>query len=260
MKKNILILILFVFINLAAFNKILAASPSPIEKLDHLADQTLQMTKLGRFSDAKQILALFISDFSEVSRKSDALTNEEIMTIKHAEHDAETVFKSEDVSSDQISNKVTSFRLVVDAVQRDGTPLWTQMKDPIFASILRAEKAIEDNDLTVFNQQVSQLVAQYEMISPSLEIDLPDPELKALHEEVQFVDEYRGQVFLEKGSQDELEKLRTEFDQIFREMEHTRSEPSILWVIVATSSIIVATLSYVGWRKYKAERYHSRSK
>ncbi len=260
MKKNLLILILFICINLAAFNKILAAGPSPIEKLDSLADQTLQLTKLGRFSDAVHILQLFESDFSEVSKTTDALTSEEITTIRNAEHEAEVVFQSDGANSAEIASKVTSFRLAVDAVQRDGTPLWTQMKEPILTTIEGAEQAIEANDLTRFNEQVTQLLALYHVISPSLEIDVSTLELKTLHQEVQFVDEYRGQVFLEKSSQDELENLRNEFDQIFREMEHTRSEPSILWVIAATSGIIVVTLSYVGWRKFKAEHLNSPSK
>jgi sporulation protein YpjB len=37
-------------------------------------------------------------------------------------------------------------------------------------------------------------------------------------------------------------------------MDQDQADPSLWWVIISTGSIIIMTLSYVGWRKYKGDK------
>ena len=37
-------------------------------------------------------------------------------------------------------------------------------------------------------------------------------------------------------------------------MDEDEADPSLWWVIISTGSIIILTLSYVGWRKYQGEK------
>lgn len=37
-------------------------------------------------------------------------------------------------------------------------------------------------------------------------------------------------------------------------MEDDEADPSLWWVIISTGSIIIMTLSYVGWRKYQGDK------
>lgn len=37
-------------------------------------------------------------------------------------------------------------------------------------------------------------------------------------------------------------------------MDEDEADPSLWWVIISTGSIIIATLSYVGWRKYNGDK------
>jgi len=41
---------------------------------------------------------------------------------------------------------------------------------------------------------------------------------------------------------------------LFENMDEDEADPSLWWVIISTGSIIILTLSYVGWRKYKGDR------
>ncbi|MDI5789376.1 sporulation protein YpjB [Bacillus licheniformis] len=42
-------------------------------------------------------------------------------------------------------------------------------------------------------------------------------------------------------------------EDVFDQVEEDDADPSLLWVILTTGSIILSTLTYVGFRKYKAE-------
>ena len=37
------------------------------------------------------------------------------------------------------------------------------------------------------------------------------------------------------------------------------ADPSLIWVIISTGGMIVLTLSYVGWRKYRGEKEKNRT-
>ena len=58
----------------------------------------------------------------------------------------------------------------------------------------------------------------------------------------------------------ELFALETELQTIFDGVMEDEADPSLWWVIISTGSIIVLTLSYVGWRKYKGEREKSKNR
>jgi sporulation protein YpjB len=52
----------------------------------------------------------------------------------------------------------------------------------------------------------------------------------------------------------ELEGLETDLKKLFSDMDEDQTDPSLWWVIISTGSIIIMTLSYVGWRKYKGDK------
>ena len=53
-----------------------------------------------------------------------------------------------------------------------------------------------------------------------------------------------------------IEALQTDLQALFEEneTEEDEADPSLWWVIISTGGIIISTLSYVGWRKYKGEK------
>jgi len=249
-KRKYLIACLLIFANLFVFNEILAASFSPAEKLDHLADQTLQFTKVGRYDDAENMLKNFGIDFESFS----GFSANETAVIHDAKQKVIETFQAEHIDERALHNQVTSFRLAVDAVQVTGIPLWTRMQSPMMDTFVKAEQAMKSKDQDHFNEQVNLLIEQYEMIAPSLQINMSAKDFERLEAEVNHINEYRSQVFLLQDDNSEMKKLKRDFAKLFKQKEYPRSEPSIFWVIAITAGIIVSTLSYVGWRKFKAER------
>ena len=71
---------------------------------------------------------------------------------------------------------------------------------------------------------------------------------------IEFIDKYRPEILAENVSHMELEALEAELQLLFDEMTEDEADPSLWWVIISTGSIIILTLSYVGWRKYKGDQ------
>ncbi len=57
----------------------------------------------------------------------------------------------------------------------------------------------------------------------------------------------------------ELTSLETDLEKLFENKKEDEADPSLWWVIISTGSIIVSTLSYVGWRKYKGQDEEKKS-
>lgn len=63
--------------------------------------------------------------------------------------------------------------------------------------------------------------------------------------------------FLKASSGTKLErltKLEEDLSSVFAHVDQDEADPSLLWVILTTGSIILLTLTYVGFRKYRAEK------
>jgi len=92
------------------------------------------------------------------------------------------------------------------------------------------------------------------VIYPSMKVDVSVENVQRLDARIDFINEYRSLVVNDSKSQQELEKLDTDLVNLFSNMEEDEADPNIWWVIISTGSIIIMTLSYVGWRKYQGDK------
>ena len=107
----------------------------------------------------------------------------------------------------------------------------------------------------IFTCIMDSFLALYEVIHPSIKIDVPFDKIQQLDTRIQFIDQYRMDVLNQDQARQELFHIESELSSIFDQLaSEDESDPSVWWVIISTGSIIILTLSYVGWRKYKGER------
>jgi sporulation protein YpjB len=58
-----------------------------------------------------------------------------------------------------------------------------------------------------------------------------------------------------KGTKlERLTLLQKDLKKVFDKVERDDADPSLLWVILTTGGIIITALTYVGYRKYRAEK------
>ncbi|MDQ0197525.1 sporulation protein YpjB [Neobacillus ginsengisoli] len=246
--------LLIAIIIMLAPNPVNAEQPSPMEKLDDISDEALQMVKFHRYDDAKRLLDYFTDQFTSIKGKDKPLTVDElrIITVSHDEAVEATVSPS--MKYEERLNKLTKFRLVIDAISTSRQPLWTEMKDQVMSAFQHAKEAAYKGDTAGFHSNFNSFLSLYNVIYPSIKIDVPVENIQKLDAKINYIDEYRTRVVNNAESKQEFEGLETDLKNLFDNMDQDQAEPSIWWVIISTGSIIIMTLSYVGFRKYQGDK------
>ncbi len=233
---------------------VIAEVQSPMEKLDDISDEALQMVKFHRYEDAKKLLDYFSDQFTGVAGKEQPLSMDEVRIIHTSHDEAMEAAVSPDMNHEERINKLTKFRLVIDAIVTSHQPLWTEMEPQIMTAFTHAKNAATNGDNAQFHTSFNTFLSLYNVIYPSMKIDVPVENIQRLDARIKLIDEYRSNHINSQDSQQELEKLDTDLKNLFANMEDDEADPSLWWVIISTGSIIIMTLSYVGWKKYQGEK------
>jgi len=256
MKAKFLLLfsVLLMLAPLAAY----ADKTSPVEQLDEISDEALQMAKLHRYDDANRILKHFSEEFLTVTGNGRPFSMDELRIITVAHEEAIEAMANAEMGHNERMNKVTKFRLVIDAIASTHQPLWTEMEGPIMTVFKDVKTAANEGNNDQFHSNLNSFLSLYNVIYPSMKIDINPETIQKIDAKVSFIDQYRPQVLSESSSQEELEALESDLQTIFDEMTEDEADPSLWWVMISTGSIIILTLSYVGWRKYKGDSEKSK--
>jgi sporulation protein YpjB len=227
---------------------------SPLTELDQISDDALQMVKLNRFEDAKKLLEYFSKQFVTLTSNGQQFSMDELRIVTISHNDALEAVTSESLEQPERINRLTKFRLVIDAVSSTHQPLWTEMEGPIMSTFQQVQEAATNKDNVGFHENFNSFLVLYDMVYPSIKIDIPATRVQALDARINFIDEYRPQVLEQATSQKELQALESDLRSIFDDMTEDEADPSLWWVIISTGSIIIMTLSYVGWKKYRGDK------
>ncbi|HYK72528.1 MAG TPA: sporulation protein YpjB [Pseudoneobacillus sp.] len=252
MKAKVLSIFLVIFMIIPFY--VSAEKASPLTELDQISDDALQMVKLNKYEDAKKLLQYFSKQFLSFTGNGQPFTMDELRIVTISHNDALEAVTSASMGQPERVNRLTQFRLVMDAVTSTHQPLWAEMEGPIMSTFNQVKEAANSGDNIGFHETFNSFLTMYEMIYPSIKIDIPADRVQQIDARINFIDEYRPQILAQATSQKELQALETDLESIFDEMTEDEADPSLWWVMISTGSIIIMTLSYVGWKKYKGDK------
>lgn len=240
----------------------IAASPAEDEAIETIADQSLQFVKVDRRQEAEELLNVFSERFLDMATQGNQYSMEEINIVTIALEDAMNAIQDSESTNQEAVNEMTKFRLAFDAVNHDQSPLWTKLRGQILESVKDTREAVKNQDSVVFQEELNHLLNMYSILYPSMKIDVTPEKFQQVDAHLKFIDQYRPQVFSDSSKQQDMALLEGQLKNIFDEAEKDDTDPSLWWVIISTGSIILMTLSYVGFRKYKAreEITHTKKK
>ena len=233
---------------------VFAEQQTPMEKLDDISDEALQMVKFQRYEDAKKLLDYFSDQFTSITGAEEPLSMDEVRIVNTSHDEAMEAAVSPNMKYEERLNKLTKFRLVIDAIATSHQPLWTELESKVMTALHQAKEAAVMGDNAHFHTNFNTFLSLYNVIYPSMKIDVPVENIQRLDARIDFINEYRTQVLSDSKSQQELNALDTDLKNLFANMEEDEADPSLWWVIISTGSIIIMTLSYVGWRKYQGDK------
>ncbi|QOR65250.1 sporulation protein YpjB [Cytobacillus suaedae] len=245
--------VLFIFILLLP-NVTNAESTDNWAKLDELSGQALLMVKQERYEEAKQLLQQFSNDFL-LNFRNGTFSMDELRVITVTHNSALEAVTSTSNNYEERLTKVTQFRLVVDAISSEHQPLWTEMEDSIMTTFsVMKQHVLEDGDNQSYQHQLNIFLKKFDIIHPSIQVDLPSSQIQKMDSHIHFLDSYRNEGLKKSTRIQQMEQMELDLKELFDKMTEDEADPSLIWVMISTGSIIILTLSYVGWRKYKGDK------
>ncbi|OCA90916.1 sporulation protein YpjB [Bacillus sp. FJAT-27225] len=231
-----------------------AENLADVEKLDEISDDAFQMVKNQRYEDAQKLLSYFSEEFEQMYDGTVPITLDEMRIVSVSRDEAMEAAASPTMEYQERLNKVTRFRLVIDALSTSSDPLWSEMEDDVMGAFSQAKQAAQKGEPTLYHANLNSFLSMYELIYPSMKIDVPKEQLQRVDARVRSMEKLSSSLPKSQAELEELDALGTSLQDIFNGIEEDEADPSLWWVIISTGSIIILTLSYVGWRKYKGDR------
>ncbi|WP_182199401.1 sporulation protein YpjB [Paraliobacillus salinarum] len=158
-------------------------------------------------------------------------------------HNLEIVNR-DDITHQYKVNHARSLVITVDAIEQSESPLWIKSKQALDKKL---ETTIQSDDFS--QQAIEDLLIHWQMLRPALQITLDEDDFVEL-----------DRLFSNLGK--ESLNIKEDTETVFKysqliDIHSPASEADPLtfyWIILMVGGIIIITLSYVAWKKYKAEK------
>lgn len=239
---------------------IMAKTLNGWKNLDQISDDALQLVKSERYVYAKQMLEYFSNEFLELNVREHPFTMDELRIITISHENALQAVTSTNMKFEERVRQVTQFRLVVDAIYSEHEPLWSEMENSIMTTFNQMKSTIENGNSQEFHHQLNLFLSKYEMIHPSLKLDVSPEKMQKLDAHIHFLDNFKYESVNQKVRIQQITTMETDLKTLFDGVNDDEADPSLIWVMISTGSFILLTLSYVGWRKYNGDRERRQSK
>jgi sporulation protein YpjB len=230
------------------------------KKLDQISDQALRLAKNGQFEEAKEVLLYFSEQFFATNARDRLKSADELRAVTITHENALKTVTASSLPAEEKIDKLTQFRLVVDAIHSNHQPLWSEMESTVMETFDQLEKAVDQEKDESFAASLRNFLNHYELIEPSVKIDVPVEEAKKIDKDIEMLQAPAFRQLSLEEKHERLKQMREDLQSLFDDVRKDEADPSLIWVMISTGGIIILTLSYVGWRKYQGEKEKSRTR
>jgi sporulation protein YpjB len=251
---TILTLILLGFHNQYTVNAANSAEQSN-NQLVKLTREIHTLSRQQEYEHALSLLQHFSEEFLQSEKMKDQLTMNELRLVSSGYTEAKNALTAASLDVDERTNVVLSFHLLIDAIYSEHQPMWRNTKDKIINPLENMRVAVDQGNEQDFMNYLKEFKANYNQIKPALEVDLESDQINRLDSYISYLDQFNGQLFSGKDKTlQHVNVMKAEFQILFDETEKESADLSLPWLIFTIGGVIVSTLVYVGWIKYRAER------
>ncbi|WLD91809.1 sporulation protein YpjB [Alkalihalobacillus sp. AL-G] len=259
MRAVMILLIIVLFVQFPSMAWADQAESNPWKKLSDLSYKALQLTKAEKYKEAKDMLTYFEDEYLGLQGDEQKLTMHNLRVFSTSFDESLKLLTSASASHEERVDAITEFHLLVDAVYSQHQPLWKTTRNQIMVPLEHMRKAAVNHEIQSFYVYFNQFLSQYEKIHPALSVDLPQDVLGKLDSYITYLDENRSLIVTTDHQLQQISAIKSGLEDAFNSTERDESDPSIVWLIITIGGVIISTLIYVGWRKYKGEKREVRT-
>lgn len=227
-------------------------------EMTELLDDSLQLVKQEEYDKATQLLTYFSKQFLTVDQKK-KIAPEHIRVISLAYDKALKSLEGQGINKQIKIDDVLALRLVLDAEVSKYQPLWMEREENVMSTFGKIENAMQKEEHDHFQEALNVFLHEFDIIYPSLMVDLSEEELQRVNSHLSYLDEFRYMMIQNKSGQTQVKIIKDDLKNIFRTAKKDEVDSSLIWFMTVTGGIIIFTLTYVGWRKYKGEKEKQKS-
>lgn len=227
-------------------------------EMTELLDDSLQLVKQEEYDKATQLLTYFSKQFLTVDQKK-KIAPEHIRVISLAYDKALKSLEGQGINKQIKIDDVLALRLVLDAEVSKYQPLWMEREENVMSTFGKIENAMQKEEHDHFQEALNVFLHEFDIIYPSLMVDLSEEELQRVNSHLSYLDEFRYMMIQNKSGQTQVKIIKDDLKKIFRTAKKDEVDSSLIWFMTVTGGIIIFTLTYVGWRKYKGEKEKQKS-
>ncbi len=230
------------------------------KELNQTTDQILQLVKGEKYQEAKQLLDYFSKSFLEIDFQAEKITMSSLRTVTMSYEKAVEAVTATELPLDERIYQVTSFRLAIDALSSEYHPLWLHSEEAVMYALVTMQETINKGDYQAYQHRLNEFLRHYQMIRPALFIDIEPHHLQRIESQVTFLEKLRTNHQNSDQLSPHLKLMEQEWTNLYLQVKEDSADPSLWWVMFTIGGMITLSLSYVGWRKYRAEKQKVRMK
>ncbi|WP_018922271.1 sporulation protein YpjB [Salsuginibacillus kocurii] len=212
----------------------------------------IELAERERWAEAKDVLDSIERMLPAIDYEEEELTVQDIHVLLEAYEAAAASLASAQQAPENRMQGLLKFQLALDAVINENHPLFQRLAGPFQE---RLEGFVQSSSMNKEEAQAqfNELKNEFEVIRPALYLQHSETVRSRIDSLWVAVD--RGMREGKEFHELPLQELVDELDQAFSNEEERRSiDPTLIGIMIFVSTVLVVSLSYAGWKKYKAER------
>ncbi|MDG5787576.1 sporulation protein YpjB [Evansella sp. AB-P1] len=229
-------------------------------ELNHTTDTILRYVKEGHYEEAKQLLNDFSEQFLTIRASEHNLSMSELHVITAAYEDVLEATTNVSLSHEARVQKASKLRILVDVYDASHEPLWKQTRGSLFNPLEQMEEMIKSGNPQAFQRELNRFLDNYETVRPAWSVDLPYESYQKMDSQVQFLKKYRNDSLNKEVILKHLTIMQGQLTEIFDGEQDEVSDPSLIWVMLTIGGSILLSLTYAGWKIYRADKEKEKTK
>jgi sporulation protein YpjB len=232
---------------------------SVYQKMDVLSQDVYQLTKEAKYGEAKKKLAELGILFAG-TKPPKGLSIEAVNALSDTIVKAKRAFAAVEAEPNRLLWHALQVRLAIDSLTHEKQPLWKNYYNSYQEHINKMMLLSAGRKQAEFSRAFVQNLQLYQTLKPAITVAASSQQLEMLSSLYSFLlQETRKVEYNWDAITNALTELNRLVDAIFIGEDQSTFAPGMppespLLIIALFASVVLTSLGYVGWKKYKAEQ------
>ncbi|GAK06670.1 transmembrane [Geomicrobium sp. JCM 19038] len=221
------------------------------------AEDVLRDVTEKRYEQARKTLKEMSKPITDADYSAVSLDIHDLSILVTSYERMEQALTSTSLPHEERVREAHRFFYLINAVIHPVEPKWLETRDDVLGQLEDVRKAVERDDSVLFQRLWNEWTLEFHKVQAAMMLRKTPSEQEELRSLLQFMTDHRHRLVEGDEAEPFFKALVFEITRLYN-MEEKENDPSLISVIIMVGSAIVASLTYVGVRKYKGQKDRER--